>query len=288
MEPVNDCRERQTGDVKFNPLKHPVCLDYPVWHEQSAWTEHIPFAMYLISALRPRVFVELGVFRGVSYCAFCQAVKKLNLGTRCHGVDSWRRDVQAGDVAEEELARLRGHHEPLYGSFSELMRSTFDDAAVSFSDGSIDLLHIDGFHSYDAVRKDFETWQPKLSNRAVVLFHDINVRQREFGAWKFWEEISVRFKSMSFLHGHGLGVLGVGSDLSGDVEEFLALDEAELPVARSFFREMGERIDAIGKYRAQNEEIARMSGSLRFMRALKLEGVRNIVRNALHRPGKKD
>ena len=282
-DPVNDCREGGPGSINFNPLNHSVCLDYPIWYEQSAWTEHIPFGMYLVSALRPRVFVELGVFRGVSYCAFCQAVKKLNLATRCHGVDSWRGDGQAGDVAEAELARLQGHHGPLYGSFSELMRSAFDDAVESFSDESIDLLHIDGFHSYDAAKHDFETWQRKLSNRSVVLFHDVNVRQREFGVWKYWEEISGRFKSMTFFHGHGLGVLGVGAELPADVEALFALDATELPAARSFFREMGERKDALDKHRRQSEEIARRNSNARLVRALKLERPLAWVKRATHR-----
>ena len=72
----------------------------------------------------------------------------------------WEGDSQAGAVTPEDLAKIKGHHDPLYGSFSEMVRSTFDGGLNYFADGSVDLLHIDGFHSYEAVRHDFEMWLP--------------------------------------------------------------------------------------------------------------------------------
>ena len=99
---------------------------------------------------------------------------------------------------------------------------TFDEAIVYFSDRSIDLLHIDGMHSYEAVKHDFETWLPKLAPGAIVLIHDTNVREYGFGVWKFWEEIQVWYPlNLDFTHSHGLGVLQL-NDAEGGKNNLLA------------------------------------------------------------------
>src|SRR6266851_1016025 len=103
--------------ARFNPLARPVCLSDPLRIATTEWAGHIPFAMFLIDVLRPRVVVELGTFTGVSYCAFCQAVKELNLNTRCYAIDTWRGDDQSGCYGSDILAELRAHHDPLYGDF---------------------------------------------------------------------------------------------------------------------------------------------------------------------------
>ena len=93
---------------------------------------------------------------------------------------------------------VRRYHDPNYGSFSHLMRMEFDSALQQFTDASIDLLHIDGCHTYEAVRHDFEAWLPKLSDRGVVILHDTAERREGFGVWKFWAEISNRYPGFSF------------------------------------------------------------------------------------------
>jgi len=137
--------------LSFNPLEHPVCLSYPARLESTNWAGHVPFAMFVVSLLRPQTIVELGVYTGVSYCAFCQAVKELNLDARCYGIDTWHGDVHVGQYGPEILSDLKAYHDPLYENFSSLIQSTFDDAVSQFEDSSIDLLHIDGAHSYEAV-----------------------------------------------------------------------------------------------------------------------------------------
>lgn len=228
----------------FNPLDHPILLARPRRLTPfSAWHEHIPAAMLLVDLLRPETLVELGTHYGDSYCAFCQAVQELHLGTQCYAVDTWQGDPQTGFYGPEVLEDLRLHHDPLYGNFSALVQSTFDEALGHFGDGTIDLLHIDGFHTYDAVHHDFESWFGKLSNRAVVLFHDINVRGGDFGVWRLWKELAARFPHSDFAHGHGLGILAVGGEQPAEFARLLPMSEEEKTRTRNLMFQLGNRLE---------------------------------------------
>lgn len=174
----------------------------------SGWVEHAPFAFWLTETMRPRCFVELGSHTGYSYSAVCQTVQNLKLSTRCYAVDSWLGDDHAGFYGENIFADLKSFNDLHYNAFSRMIRSTFSEAVHHFADGSIDLLHIDGRHAYEDVKADYLEWEPKLSADAIVLFHDTNVRERDFGVAKFWKEISADRPHFEFLHGNGLGVLG--------------------------------------------------------------------------------
>jgi len=229
-------------EPEFNPLDYPLLFAQPKRLQiSSAWTEHVPFAMMLIEMERPRAFVELGTHWGVSYCACCQAVVASGAPTRCYAVDTWAGDEHAGFYGQEVYENLQAHHHQ-YESFSKMLRMLFDDALQEIPDPSVDLLHIDGLHSYEAVKHDFETWRPKLSERGLVLFHDTMVKERGFGVYQLWAELSAQFPHFNFEHGYGLGVLAVGPKQADAVQRFLRTANAKPEAVRRLFSSLGHRV----------------------------------------------
>lgn len=238
----------------FNPLDHPIIFEIPDrLTEVTSWHHHIPFAFLMIDLLRPRVFVELGVHKGDSYNAICQAVNFLNLNTSCYGIDTWQGDEHASYYEQEIMQELQNYHDPKYARFSRLIQSTFDVALEHFADGSIDLLHIDGLHTYDAVKHDFETWLPKMSERGIILFHDTNVRERGFGVWKFWAELNAQYPAYEFKFGHGLGVLFVGEHAN---DKILCKDKEDWKFLEMLFHSLGNRCFLIGQEKLFSSTIA--------------------------------
>src|SRR5262245_18728740 len=146
-------------EVHFPSLPPALCRSFIVESPDrhvapSAWEAHAPFAFWLVDVSRPKVFVELGVHSGNSYCAFLQAIKKLRLPTQCYGIDTWTGDEHTGFYGNEVFVELSEYHDARYSQLSSLIRRTFDDSLTYFEDRSIDLLHIDGLHTYDAAKHD--------------------------------------------------------------------------------------------------------------------------------------
>jgi len=237
----------------------PNSLQYP-----NAWVGHLPFAAWLIKEISPRIFVELGTHSGNSYFSFCQAVVESQLSTKCYSVDTWQGDEHAGQYGDEIFVRVKTHHQAHFAEFSRLLRMTFDDATKYFTDGSIDLLHIDGCHTYEAVKHDFETWLPKLAPGAVVLFHDTNVRELGFGVWKLWEELQEQYPlNMEFAHSHGLGVLQLANCSTEKQLSWLVSDAPEQQILKNYFATLGSRqveryelIDRVGEIANLNQAVS--------------------------------
>ena len=190
-------------------------LLYQPAHETpySAWKGHRGFAQRLIKSLQPEVFVELGVHAGDSYFTMVECMETISKCTdmmvdampsgKAYGVDTWAGDKHAGYYDDNIWDMVQSVNKQYPNS--NLLRMPFDQAVGVVDD--ISLLHIDGLHTYEAVKHDFETWEPKV--RDVVLLHDICVPENpDFGVWKLWEEIKSGNEGVcfEFHHCHGLAV----------------------------------------------------------------------------------
>jgi glycosyltransferase involved in cell wall biosynthesis len=159
-------------------------------------------------------------------------------------VDTWKGDVHAGYYGQEVFNAINALNGRRWNAFSSLLRMTFDEAREHFGTEEVDLLHIDGMHTYDAVSADFARWRDTLSERGVVLFHDTNVRQQNFGVWRLWQELKSHHPHFEFVHGYGLGVLGLGKIIPKPLQALFAATadcEAEATV-RGLFAARGATV----------------------------------------------
>ena len=216
----------------------------PVKFGESAWYQHVPFAYWLIEQMKPKSFMELGVHNGVSYFAFCEAARQLNLNSKFIAVDNWVGDTQAGLFDTSVFNNLVLNHKK-YENFSTFMKSNFKEALSKIEDNSIELIHIDGFHSYNQVKNDYNFAFEKVNKEnGIILLHDVNEYQITFGVNEFFSELEIKFRTFKFNHGHGLGVVLIGSNIDPNLIEMLVTDNTELKNGfRKYFEVLGQRCE---------------------------------------------
>ena len=143
------------------------------------WLEEANAAVFygVVAELRPQTVVEIGSYLG-------RSTVLLGLSLRRYGATDARLtaiDPHTGD--RQQLAKLNLDRMPTYDLFrlycagaeiDDLLdaRVTTSDDAIREWRGAIDLLYVDGWHAYDAVRSDARNWASRLSDAGVVCFDD--------------------------------------------------------------------------------------------------------------------
>lgn len=240
-------------DLPFNPLRHPAIFTQP---ERSTRVrecyEHIPFAAFAISVLRPKLLVELGTADGDFYSAMCQIVKEQGLETDCYAVVDETIGVAQAD--------LRDHHQSNFGAFSHFILS--EEAVAHFPDGAIDLLHINFPWAARDCQRLLETWAPKLSRQGVVMIPGWQMANQAKERNNFQARIAPARAHFEFIHGGGFQALAIGEAVSEEFLEFLTAAVEEPEKTRDFFAQLGralaERCEArrqLGALSGENDEL---------------------------------
>lgn len=144
----------------------------------SAWRGHLEFAVWLTCRFLPEVVVDLGVDYGSSTYAWGASGL-----SQVIGIDWFQGDEHAG--LRDNYAYVMSLGESLvsehrYESTVRIWKSSFEAAAASF-DRKVDILHLDGLHTYAAVSQDLKCWLPKLSKGGLLLMHDVHAFRHDVG-----------------------------------------------------------------------------------------------------------
>ena len=181
----------------------------------SAWGDgnvqgHVLFVDWLIEEMQPKVTVDLGIDYGYSLIAFAH-----NNPGKVYGIDGFEGDEWTG--TRNTYDQVSGLVTNLQLNNVTLIKGFFDDVVKTW-DTKIDILHIDGFHSYEAVKNDFEKWSGFVNNTGVILFHDTDSQDTRFGVKQFFSEIDMPKHELSGFQ--GLRIVSNNKKLMKKIKEY--------------------------------------------------------------------
>lgn len=140
--------------------------------------------------LRPEVIVEIGIGKGGTSWAWSKisSVKQIIAIDMPNG--PW-----GGGPSDEKIQYIKDNSHCPYNyiagdSKDGCVFSKVKDY-LSITGGNIDFLFIDGDHSYEGVRADYELYSPLVRKGGLIAFHDICEHPPETGCEvrKFWYEL---------------------------------------------------------------------------------------------------
>ena len=114
------------------------------------------------------VAVEVGSYLGAS-ASFLAAGLSKKKGTKLICVDTWRNDAMTEGT--RDTFKEFHNNTSSYESMIFTKQGHSGEVANLFTE-KIDLLFIDGDHSYAGCRSDVLAWLPKLKNNGIVIMHD--------------------------------------------------------------------------------------------------------------------
>jgi predicted O-methyltransferase YrrM len=150
----------------------------------------------LVRAMRPSVCVEIGSARGLSACYVGLALKQLGSG-RLYAIDP-HTQTNWNDRDSVDTDRLMRRNLRAFGvaDYVTVIREYSDKAAEGW-DRPIDMIFIDGDHSYEGVKRDWGLFVPHVRDFGVVIFHDTlwdiapdpNLAREDMGVPRFVDDL---------------------------------------------------------------------------------------------------
>jgi predicted O-methyltransferase YrrM len=139
------------------------------WQIFTHLTQEERLLLYHLGRKQPQgvTFVEIGSYLGASSCFLAAAA--LERGGLLHCVDTWFNEGMS-EGKQDTWAEFSKNTMP-FSATIRAHRALSTEVAAYFND-KIDLLFVDGDHTYEACKADLEAWLPHLKDGGVLVMHD--------------------------------------------------------------------------------------------------------------------
>jgi len=135
---------------------------------QTDLTAHEMYILNLLAKSKSGTFVEIGSYLGASAIAITDGINN-KPNSKLYCIDTWKNDAMTEGqrdtyhIFEKNIIKYKDKIIPCRGLSKDMSQKV---------SGKVNLLFIDGDHSYEGVKTDVQYWFPKLDDEAIVIFHD--------------------------------------------------------------------------------------------------------------------
>lgn len=162
---------------------------YYLW-SRPGWllNEEVELLYYLATKANATI-VEIGSFKGKSTCCFILGSMDGNRHEiisidKMERYDEYDHDfVDVLDTFNKVVGECDTHR------LNILIKENSDSAHVHLQDNSVSILFIDGGHSAEQVKRDFDNYYTKVKEKGIILFHDSTNPNEFVGVYNFCQDL---------------------------------------------------------------------------------------------------
>lgn len=172
-ENTEDVLDTVFGGYGFGPYSiHPLQLR----SEMEATIDYL-------SGKACKTVVEIGTGKAGSLYGWANGIETVET------VVSIDKDKNNRRQEKEYLQRLVPDKELIYVRGNSHSRETREEVITKLSGREVDFLFIDGDHTYEGVKKDFEDYRSLVDEGGIIGFHDIICHTSRWETPEFWSKL---------------------------------------------------------------------------------------------------
>jgi len=151
------------------------------------WNSNHPFLTETIVRDRPQIIVELGVWKGASTVGMAKQLQASEIDGAIIAVDTWLGSTEhwVNDTWFDDLSTMFGYPQIYYKFMENVIHSGVEGFIVplpidsmnacnllTLKEISVDMIHLDASHHYEAVLLDLQMWWSRLRSGGILVGDD--------------------------------------------------------------------------------------------------------------------